>query len=399
MKICGYNEFSQLGPPPNTKNDDTKSQLSESLKLIQKLKSSASKNEKNRQQLEEENEQLHKIVDRLKSDLENAKKQVKTHSETAEKMQIKVDNLEINQKMKYQSDLSSLKLSLAEKENQIDHLETINKKLKENQKQASEFIKNVNSQLEKKIDEIESLKSELWQLRRIDKENKTLNEKTETTTTEIRKLQSHINILETQNEELNQQIQFGNLPFTQQIHDLEQQNHELRIEIERLKDKNLEVNQTNISQLQIIKQHETDKETMKIKMNSLKLKIHEFQNQIETIKMSHETNLQNAQNSFKKKLLEREDEMNSQINQLKLKNNEFSLIALSSEGHIFKATNLTDKKVTFTQIYDLLNEKVNEISGTFMHCIAVCSDGKVFASGGFGHNDKPDKFVESERIK
>ena len=90
-------------------------------------------------------------------------------------MQIKVDNLEINQKMKYQSDLSSLKLSLAEKENQIDHLETINKKLKENQKQASEFIKNVNSQLEKKIDEIESLKSELWQLRRIDKENKTVN--------------------------------------------------------------------------------------------------------------------------------------------------------------------------------------------------------------------------------
>lgn len=24
MKICGYNEFSQLGPPPNTKNDDEK---------------------------------------------------------------------------------------------------------------------------------------------------------------------------------------------------------------------------------------------------------------------------------------------------------------------------------------------------------------------------------------
>ena len=74
-----------------------------------------------------------------------------------------------------------------------------------------------------------------------------------------------------------------------------------------------------------------------------------------------------------------------------------SLIALSSEGHIFKATNLTDKKVTFTQIYDLISQ-VNEISGTFMHCIAVCSDGKVFASGGFGHNNKPDKFVEVKEL-
>lgn len=61
------------------------------------------------------------------------------------------------------------------------------------------------------------------------------------------------------------------------------------------------------------------------------------------------------------------------------------IVALGSSGHVYESPLSAPGKIIFNEVKDLQGHTFVDIAGTFLHCFAVCKDGRVF---GIGNNWK-----------
>ena len=192
----------------------------------------------------------------------------KTQSALAEKTE-EVDNLKsagADREMKMKASGAELKRRLKESVAKVEDLEMSVAEYEGNEKQYSEYLKKTSAQIEEKLIEIEKLKTDLWKLRNVEKENAALTTALQSATSQLKQMENANLLLESENAKLLRQH--------------EDQTREMQEEIQRLESGKEDTNQKLEAQRQeMIKlrdEHSKGEEklaTMTMEKNELMIKL------------------------------------------------------------------------------------------------------------------------------
>lgn len=192
----------------------------------------------------------------------------KAQSALAEKTE-EVDNLKsasADREMKMKAFDTELKRRLKESEAKVEDLEVSLSQYEGNEKAYSEYLKKTSTQIEEKLIEIEKLKTDLWKLRNVEKENAALTTALQSATSQLKQMENANLLLESENAKLLRQH--------------EDQTREMQEEIQRLESGKEDTNQKLEAQRQeMIKlrdEHSKGEEklaTMTMEKNELMIKL------------------------------------------------------------------------------------------------------------------------------